>query len=580
MNTVNLNDHSIRKEMKKTVKTSMFRTMKVKVIGVVLIITAIASIFNLLTAFPSFEKAIDEKTKTSMMDITGAYGHLLQNEMDTKDQALTYEDYMTLLHDTSLEGIPSSYAYVVDKAGIMLYHPTEDKVGAEVENSVVKGIVEQIKQGVIPENNTITYEFQGVMKYAGYYISDTDNFILVLTADESEVMLPMEQFNRKMINGNIFILIIAIIVGIIIAYILAKPTLIITEAVNRISELNFTEDDRQKKLDTHRDEFGDMSRAIGKMRENIIAMINSLTNTSNRIGSNAEELTRYANEVNENSSDNSATAEELAAGMEETSATTESINANIVYIEDNTKEISHLTEEGKSMAQEIMQRAEELHSNTEHASDLTKQMYEEVRVRTTTAIEKSKSVERIQTLSKAIMEIASQTSLLSLNASIEAARAGESGRGFAVVATEIGNLANQSTRTVKDITDIVEEVQDAVNNMADCLSKTLDFLENTVLNDYTGFRNVSTQYSDDALKFNDSMSIINTSIDGLQTTIKDIAEAINGINDTVSEAATGVTDIAQKTSNTVELTGKTSEKVSETLEHAKDLQKIVEQFKI
>lgn len=575
-----LKEKEMTKEVKKTVKTSMFRTMKVKVIGVVLLITAIASVFNLLTALPNFEKVIDEKTKVGMMDVTNAYGHLLENETNAKSQALTYEDFTSLLHGISLEGIPSSYAYVVDQNGVMLYHPTESKVGAEVENSVVKGIVEQLNQGVIPENNTITYEFQGVMKYAGYYISEADNSILVLTADESDIMLPREQFNRKMLYGNIFVLILATLIGTVIAYILAKPTIIITEAVNRISNLNFSEDDRQKRLNTHRDEFGEMSRSIDKMRDNVMIMIESLANASKSIGSNAEELSRYAGEVNENSSDNSATAEELAAGMEETSATTEAINANIVHIEDNTKEINQLTEEGRSMAQEIMQRAKELHISTEHASELTKQMYEDVKERTTTAIEKSKSVERIQTLSKAIMDIASQTSLLSLNASIEAARAGESGRGFAVVATEIGNLANQSAKTVKDITDIVEEVQDSVNNMADCLSKTLYFLETTVLNDYTGFRNVSTQYSDDALKFNDSMSIINNSIGGLQATIKDIAEAIKGINDTISEAASGVTDIAQKTSNTVELTGKTSEKVSESMQHAKDLQKIVERFKI
>jgi len=575
-----LKEKEISKEIRKTVKTSLFRTMKAKVIGIVLLITAIGSVFNLFTAFPSFEKVIDEKTKDSMMDVTNAYGCLLEHESNMKDQALTYEDFATILSGISLQGNASSYVYVVDGSGVMLYHPTESKVGVQVENSVVKGIVEQLKQGIIPENNTITYEFQGVKKYAGYYISEVDNSILVLTADESEIMLPRGEFNRRMIYGNIFILALATLVGIIIAYLLAKPTIIITNAVNRISNLDFSEDDRQKKLNSRRDEFGEMSRSIGKMRDNIIGVIGSLTNSSDRIGNNAEELSRYSNEVNINSSDNSATTEEIAAGIEETAATTESINTNIIQIEDNTKEINQLTQEGKSMAQEIMQRAKELHSSMEHASDLTKQMYEEVKVRTTTAIDKSKSVERVQVLSKAIMDIASQTSLLSLNASIEAARAGESGRGFAVVATEIGNLANQSTRAVKDITDIVEEVQDAVNNMVDCLSKTLDFLEKTVLNDYTGFCNVSIQYSDDALKFNDSMSIINTSISGLQTTIKNIAEAIKGINDTISESATGINDIAHKTSNTVELTGKTTEIVSESMQHAKDLQKIVEQFKI
>lgn len=580
MKAEKMKDEIITNEVQRTIKTSMFRTMKVKVIAIVLLITAMACIFNLWTAFPIFEKVITEQTKSSMMDVTNAYGNLIEKESVAKKTALTFEDYNAYVGSVKLKGIESSYVYVVDSNGLMLYHPDENKVGLEVENSVIKGIVEKLKQGVVPLGDTVTYKYQGVTKYAGYFVTDTDHSVVVLTADESDIMSPQALFNRKMLLGNLFVIVLAVIVGSIIAYILAKPTIIITNAVNRISNLDFKEDERQKKLDSHRDEFGEMSRAIGRMRDNIIVVIEHLTNASNSIGANAMELNRYANDVNENSSDNSATAEELAAGMEETSATTESINSNIVHIEDNTKEISQLTEEGRSMAQEIMQRAKDLNTNTEHASLLTKQMYEDVKAKTTVAIEKSKSVERIQALSKAIMDIASQTSLLSLNASIEAARAGESGRGFAVVATEIGNLASQSTRTVKDISVIVEEVQDAVNNMADCLAKTLEFLEQTVLTDYEGFKHVSTQYSEDAFKFNDSMSIINNSIENLQKTIKNIAEAIKGINDTISEAATGVTDIAQKTSNTVELTGKTSQKVTESMQFAKDLNTIVEQFKL
>lgn len=81
------------------------------------------------------------------------------------------------------------------------------------------------------------------------------------------------------------------------------------------------------------------------------------------------------------------------------------------------------------------------------------------------AIEKSKTIEEINILSEAILEITSQTNLLALNAAIEAARAGESGKGFAVVAEEIRKLAEQSSQTVVRIQDTTKEVLKAVEEL-------------------------------------------------------------------------------------------------------------------
>lgn len=76
----------------------------------------------------------------------------------------------------------------------------------------------------------------------------------------------------------------------------------------------------------------------------------------------------------------------------------------------------------------------------------------------------------IEEFADVINKIAGRTNMLSLNASIEAARAGEQGRGFAVVAQQVGELASQSTKSSKDITDTVKKV----HNFVDVMIKSLN----------------------------------------------------------------------------------------------------------
>lgn len=176
------------------------------------------------------------------------------------------------------------------------------------------------------------------------------------------------------------------------------------------------------------------------------------------------------------------------------------------------------------------------------------------------------------------MEIASQTSLLSLNASIEAARAGEQGRGFAVVADEIGKLAEQSSQTVNGITQIVTEVNAAVERMADSLNAALDFLDHTVLADYGNFMKVSEQYSDDAGYVNRTMAEIDNSISEMNHTIIRITEAIGRINNSISETSSGVVSVVDNNASIVSLATDTYNMVEQTITYADSLREIVNSF--
>ena len=91
------------------------------------------------------------------------------------------------------------------------------------------------------------------------------------------------------------------------------------------------------------------------------------------------------------------------------------------------------------------------------------------------------STVEINNIVQLIENIASQTNLLSLNASIEAARAGEAGRGFAVVATEIGNLAVESSNSAHKIQQIIQVVNEQVRGMVDKARESTEVMEQSSL---------------------------------------------------------------------------------------------------
>lgn len=227
-----------------------------------------------------------------------------------------------------------------------------------------------------------------------------------------------------------------------------------------------------------------------------------------------------------------------------------------------------------------MKRAGSLRAKTVEASGKTMQMYQNVKEKADQAIKGSKAVDKINELTQTIMEISSQTGLLALNASIEAARAGEAGRGFAVVATEIGGLADQTSKAIANINEIVAQVNNAVSNMSGCLEETTGFLETTVIKDYQEFEQVSEQYQEDASEFRNNMESVSDAVSELTSAIEAIAQAVQGISDTVGESSVGIAEIAEKTSDMVSKTGASNAMVTECFDSAEQLQGIVGQFEL
>ena len=560
-------------------KTNFFSSLSFKIILLILASVLMTSIVIAAILLPSSRNIIIDSAENNMYSMEKAYARLLNEAIESGDTAGGYDYYNSVLNGAGIEGLSSSYAYLVQEDGIMLYHPTQDKVGSPVENVVVSGVVADMKNGIIPSGIKVTsYLFKGVWKHAVYTVLD-DHSILVISADETEIIESFETITKLMYIGDIISLVVIGVLGYLIArFILIAPLNRMTGIINDTAQFNLLRNPASAALCARKDEIGVIACAIRDMRANLRKIVRDIEGAGGQIYGNVDELDAISGEINDQCSDNSSTTQQLAAGMEEALAVTDNINSDIGRMQANADDILAISRDGEQMAVEVKERAGDLKRTTQEATQKTNRMYESVKKTTEQAIENSKAVAKINELTSSIMAISSQTSLLALNASIEAARAGEAGRGFAVVATEISNLASQTSQTADGINSIVSEVNQAVTSLEESLKSTIEFLEEVVLQDYDNFATVGEQYDNDAHVFYDSMTGVEESVNTLTETIGQIVQALNGISKTVSESSSGVQNIADKTNVVVGQTKQNNELVKDCKDTVKKLNDIAKMF--
>ena len=386
------------------------------------------------------------------------------------------------------------YILLLSGGGTLLYHPQGDIVqknikDVNISNNVANAIASK-------SNEFLKYKTEGNTKY-GFLQHAGDTGYVVLSS------LPMSEYYATLVSMVIALVVIFAVGITLIAFSikksaknLTKPILALNHTAQQLADGNLdvnlhitSEDeigelgesiqktvDRLKKYIAYIDETAEVLTQIadGKLsihlKNDYVGEFQKIKTALLNISDSMNQVMLGINESSERvsvgASELATASQVLAEGAEEQAAAIEQLTATTTTVAEQVENSRHGAE---ASAKATAQAAGMIEQNQTKMKLMMDAMNE---IHTTS----QKVVGIIQT----IEDIASQTNLLSLNASIEAARAGEAGRGFAVVADEIGKLALESSKAANTTKELIEISINEINKGSTIATDAMDSLKESV----------------------------------------------------------------------------------------------------
>ena len=513
-----------------------------------------------------------------MEDIALAYGRQVENLLG---QGGSFDSGALehILMNANLEGVESSYTYIVDSEGNMLYHPNKDKIGKSVENVIVKGYIQDLKSGIKHDTGVVEYDYNGSIKYAACYTDGNGRFILVVSADDDDVLKDSASLIVKVTAISLIIGMAAIVVVFIFIRKIVAPLSYATNAVEELAALDFRvkNEQQERRFAGLKDEVGNIMRAVLKLRGELTAVVTELKNQSGNLFEQSDSLSKSASDTMNNMKDTDRAVDEMANGATMLAQETQSASENVIEIGNMIDKVNDNTEELAKDADNMKELGENAENILRQLIAGQKEMVTHIGVVNDKTHEANKAAGKISEVVNLITEIASQTNLLSLNASIEAARAGEAGRGFAVVAENIKQLAEQTTSSAADIQDIIhdleqksgetvektEAVNNIVNKQSEDMKQTADIL-NQVITGITGLI--------------DKIDSIAVSVANMDKSKENVVDVIGNLSSVSQENAASTEETSASTTMAMETAKKIADEAVKLKDIAQELEDRMKQF--
>ena len=361
--------------------------------------------------------------------------------------------------------------------------------------------------------------------------------------------------HSERLSVAVTVILAAILVMIVIIYIyilkdVYRPIRRLTEAIAKddqgrfsIQEIHIKQENELGKLGRNINEvMGQMRGFIGKTSDAMLSLVQSNEQLSTQTDDSAAVSGTMASEISRSAvsaSDQLRSTDEVLETLSGMISSLDEVNASVDLMTENAKRISGESDEGTVVIRDAVDKVSSLEATITKSAEIMEQL--------------GRRSAQIGEIVSTISDIASQTNLLSLNASIEAARAGEHGKGFAVVAEEVRTLAEESQVAAGNISTLVGQIQAETTEAVSAVQEGTREVQ------------VSSKAIGDA---GDIFQSINASVKDIVTSIEETGSSIRALS-SQSEAVRASSEVvgtsAQDIANRMESSAKSSKEQSESL---------------
>lgn len=481
-------------------------------------------------------------------------------------------EILSTLEVSGLEN--AAYTILDTSSGLYVLSSDESLVGKEIEDETLLEIMSMVEGGEV-SGKTADSSNENIYLYKAM---PEQHIVLVMSDSRKEIFAKSNASSAQFVLICIIVFIVLIISILVLSAFITKPLKLVEGAVDKLGSLSLSKSERIQPYVGKRSEAGIIATSVDHLADTWGNIVNTMDGCSKSLSGGVEEMSEASNSLVECATDNMATTEELSASIANTNEAISQINFEIDRIVGLVGQVNEKVGDSSKQSRTLIDTTEQMTNSADDTLRYAEEKISSTKAEIKKALEDLQSLLKINEIADSILEITSQTNLLSLNASIEAARAGESGRGFAVVAGEIGNLAENSSKSVNEIQAICKETTSNITNIEKCFNEIVRFMEEDISLHFKELAASSQECSKGMGYLENIIADIENATQGVQDSASGIKNQVGHVYTASQENENGVDQIIEKSEVTNVMALKLNNLVEEQLKTSEQIEDIIGKF--